>query len=97
MAELRLVQLAKALVPNVALPLKVAIVSPEQPAKALVGIALAQAEHDYKICLREECLKLRSKGEANAFYHKIKNLYPDSYVVKSKIKYPKLADEGGEK
>lgn len=28
------------------------------------GRAKAQAEHDYKICLRQEALKLRSQGEA---------------------------------
>ena len=43
----------------------------------------------FKMCVGD----FRSKGEANAFYHKIKGLYPDSYVVKAKIKFPKLADE----
>ena len=28
------------------------------------GTAYAKAEHDYKILLRQECLKLRSEGEA---------------------------------
>ena len=28
------------------------------------GTAYAQAERDYKVLLREECLKLRDKGEA---------------------------------
>jgi len=46
----------------------------------------------FKMCVGD----FRSKGEANAFYHKIKSLYPDSYVVKAKIKFPKLADEGKE-
>ena len=35
----------------------------------------------------------RSRGEANAFYHKIRELYPDSYVVNSKIKFPKLTPD----
>ena len=35
----------------------------------------------------------RSRGEANAFYHKIHELYPDSYVVNSKIKFPKLTPD----
>lgn len=58
----------------------------------------AQIYSEYKAPYFKMCVgDFRSKGEANAFYHKIKNLYPDSYVVKSKIKYPKLADEGGVK
>jgi len=47
----------------------------------------------FKMCVGD----FRSRGEANAFYHKIKSLYPDSYVVKSKIKFPKLADEGDDR
>ena len=54
----------------------------------------AQIYTEYKAPYFKMCVgDFRSKGEANAFYHKIKGLYPDSYVVKAKIKFPKLADE----
>lgn len=41
------------------------------------GIALAKAEHDYKIRLREECLKLRSGGEAIGMIDKTAYGIPD--------------------
>ncbi len=54
----------------------------------------AQIYTEYKAPYFKMCVgDFRSRGEANAFYHKIKELYPDSYVVKSKINYPKLANE----
>lgn len=40
----------------------------------------------FKLCVGD----FRSRSEANAFYHVIRSLYPDSYVVKSKIKFPEL-------
>lgn len=43
----------------------------------------------FKLCVGD----FRSRGEANAFYHQIRSLYPDSYVVKSKIKFPKLTSD----
>ncbi len=33
----------------------------------------------------------RNKTEANAFYHSVKVIFPDSYLVKSKINFPKLS------
>ncbi|MCQ2374559.1 MAG: SPOR domain-containing protein [Salinivirgaceae bacterium] len=41
----------------------------------------------FKLCVGD----FRSRSEANAFYHVIRSLYPDSYVVKSKIKFPELS------
>ena len=51
----------------------------------------AQVYPEYKTPYFKLCVgDFRSRGEANAFFHKIRELYPDSYVVNSKIKFPKL-------
>lgn len=43
----------------------------------------------FKLCVGD----FRSRGSANTFYHKIRQLYPDSYIVKSKIRFPKLTPD----
>ena len=54
----------------------------------------AQVYPEYKTPYFKLCVgDFRSRGEANAFYHKIRELYPDSYVVNSKIKFPKLTPD----
>lgn len=54
----------------------------------------AQVYPEYKTPYFKLCVgDFRSRGEANAFYHKIRELYPDSYIVNSKIKFPKLTPE----
>lgn len=54
----------------------------------------AQVYTEYKAPYFKLCVgDFRSRGEANAFYHQIRSLYPDSYVVKSKIKFPKLTED----
>lgn len=54
----------------------------------------AQVYPEYKTPYFKLCVgDFRSRGEANAFYHKIRELYPDSYIVNSKIKFPKLTPD----
>jgi hypothetical protein len=40
----------------------------------------------FKLCVGD----FRDKYEANTFYHSVKLIFPDSYIVKSKINFPKL-------
>ena len=54
----------------------------------------AQVYPEYKTPYFKLCVgDFRSRGEANAFYHVIRALYPDSYIVNSKIKFPKLTPD----
>jgi len=59
--------------------------------KSFPDFDVKQIYMDYQAPYFKLCVgNFRNKNEANTFYHSVKLIFPDSYIVKSKINYPKL-------
>jgi hypothetical protein len=59
--------------------------------KSFPDFDVKQIYMDYQAPYFKLCVgNFRNKNEANTFYHTVKLIFPDSYIVKSKISFPKL-------